>query len=54
MAFVDIITGDGQISLVVFANIFKGCKSKLKKDNKIKFKAIKQKNMHRLLEATAM
>lgn len=52
MAFVDIITGDGLVTLVVFANIYKTYKSKLKKDKKIKFSATKQKRTHKFLKAT--
>ena len=51
MAFIDIITGDGLISLVVFANVYKIYKSKLKKDNKIKFEAIKQRSTHKFVRA---
>ena len=52
MAFVDIITGDGLMTLVVFANVYKKCKSILKKDNKINFSATKQERAHKLLKAT--
>ena len=52
MAFVDIITGDGLMTLVVFANVYKKCKSILKKDNKINFSASKQERAHKLLKAT--
>mgnify|MGYP002677181940 FL=1 len=54
MAFIDVLTGDGLVSLVVFANIYKTYKSKLKKDNKIKFKAVKQKHTHKFIKATVM
>ena len=52
MAFVDIITGDGLMTLVVFANVYKKCKSILKKNNKINFSATKQERAHKLLKAT--
>ena len=52
MAFVDIITGDGLMTLVVFANVYKKYKSILKKDNKINFSATKQERAHKLLKAT--
>ena len=54
MAFIDVLTGDGLVSLVVFANVYKTYKSKLKKDNKIKFKAVKQKHTHKFIKATVM
>ena len=54
MAFIDVLTGDGLVSLVVFANVYKTYKSKLKKDNKIKFKAVKQKHTHKFVKATVM
>lgn len=54
MAFIDIITGDGLISLVVFANVYKIYKSKLKKDNRIKFEAIKQRSTHKFIRAITL